>query len=78
MHQELEEACRKCVRIEVNHAGKLARVFHERQIEYQMLSETEAEIYADMSVTKLVLMLAEEDCEVLSVKSRTRVWRVII
>mgnify|MGYP001030743325 FL=1 len=68
--QELEEACRKCVRIEVNHAGKLARVFHERQIEYQMLSETEAEIYADMSVTKLVLMLAEEDCEVLSCKEQ--------
>ena len=68
--QELEAACRKCVRIEVDRAGVLARVLHERKLAYQMLSETEAEIYADMSVTELVLMLAQEHCEVLSYREQ--------
>ena len=48
----------------------LARVLHERKLAYQMLSETEAEIYADMSVTELVLMLAQEHCEVLSYREQ--------
>lgn len=68
--QELEAACRKCVHIEVNNAGALARVLHEMQIEYRMIAETEAEIYADMSVTKLVLALEKEHCEVLSYKEQ--------
>lgn len=68
--QELEAACRKCVRIEVDHAGVLARVLHERKLAYRMISEREAEIYADMSVTELVLMLAEEQCKVLSCREQ--------
>lgn len=64
--QEMEAACRKCVRIEVDHAGALARALHGREITYHMLSETEAEIYADMNVTELVLMLAKEHCNILS------------
>lgn len=64
--QEMEAACRKCVRVEVDNAGALARVLHQKQIEYRMLSNSEAEIYADMSVTKLVLALEKEHCEVLS------------
>lgn len=64
--QEMEAACRKCVRVEVDNAGALARVLHQKQIEYRMLSNVEAEIYADMSVTKLVLALEKERCEVLS------------
>lgn len=68
--QELEAACRKCIRIEVDHAGALARALHGREIAYRMLSETEAEIYADISVTELVLMLAEEHCEVLSCREQ--------
>lgn len=64
--QEMEAACRKCVRVEVDNAGALARLLHQKQIEYRMLSKSEAEIYADMSVTKLVLALEKEHCEVLS------------
>lgn len=64
--QEMEAACRKCVRVEVDNAGALARVLHQMQIGYRMLSNAEAEIYADMSVTKLVLALEQEHCEVLS------------
>ncbi len=68
--QEMEAACRKCIRMEVDNAGALARVFHRMQIEYHMLSNSEAEIYADMSVTKLVLALQKESCEVLSCREQ--------
>ena len=68
--QELEAACRKCIRIEVDRAGALAGVLHEMKTEYRMISDTEAEIYADMSVTELVLTLAKEHCEVRSLKEQ--------
>ena len=68
--QEMEAACRKCTRIEVDNAGALARVLHQMKIEYRMLSNAEAEIYADMSVTKLVLALEKEHCEVLSCREQ--------
>lgn len=68
--QEMETACRKCIRIEVDNAGALARVLDGMQIEYHMLSNAEAEIYADMSVTKLVLALEKEHCEVLSYREQ--------
>lgn len=68
--QEMEAACRKCVRVEVDNACALVRVLHQMQIEYRMLSNVEAEIFADMSVTKLVLALEKEHCEVLSYREQ--------
>lgn len=68
--REMEAACRKCVHIEVDHADALARVLHERELAYRMLSETEAEIYGDMNVTELMSILAKEHCKVLSYKEQ--------
>lgn len=68
--QELEAACRKCVRLEVTDAGALARTMQRLQAQYRMLSETQAEIYTDLSATKLVLALDQENCEVLSYREQ--------
>lgn len=68
--QEMEAACRKCIRVEVDNAGGFARALHMLQAEYQMLSETEAEIYAQIGATKLALVLAEEHCNILSYKEQ--------
>lgn len=63
---ELEAACRKCTRIEVSDTRALARILDGMGVEYKMLSETRADVFAEMNVSRLVLALAQEDCEVLS------------
>lgn len=65
---ELEAACRKCVRVEVSDTTALSQVLDELQLEYTVRSETQADIYGDIGVTKLVLALHERQCEVYSLR----------
>ena len=67
---ELEEACRKCVRMEVSNTGALARVLDGMDVEYTILSDTLADVYAKISVSRLVAALEKEGCEVLSLQER--------
>lgn len=66
--EELETACRKCVRMEVNNTKTLARVLDRMKLEYKILSDTSADLYANVNVSKLILALAEEKCEVISMQ----------
>ena len=66
--QELEAASRKCVRIEVSDTAVLARVLDSMKLEYRILSETTANIFAKINVTQLTVALAKENCEVLSIQ----------
>ncbi len=68
--EELEAACRKCARVKVTDTKVLARVLETMQIEYEIRSDQEADIYAEVNITKLVLALHQEDCELLSVTER--------
>ena len=68
--EELEAACRKCVRIEVSDTSVLARVLYDMHLEYKILSETTADVFAKITVTQLVLALAKESCEVISMHER--------
>lgn len=67
---ELEAACRKCVRMEVTDTRALARVLDAMQVEYEILSGTEADVYAQLKTTRLTAALAREHCEVLSMRER--------
>lgn len=40
------------------------------KIEYTVISDTEADIYSDFNVSKLVLKLAEKNCNVISMYER--------
>lgn len=64
--EELKAACRKCVRVEVSNTKALSCVLDEMGIEYKIRSSTEADVYAKFNISKLVMALAEKDCEVLS------------
>ena len=63
---ELENACKKCIRIEVTNTNALAHVLDENNIEYEILSDTTANIYGSINLSKLVIALAKENCEVFS------------
>lgn len=68
--QELEASCRKCVRVEVTGAQALARVLDGMGVEYKILSDRTADVFAQLNVSQLTLALAKEDCEVLSMQER--------
>lgn len=66
--EELEASCRKSLRLTVTDIRVFTRVMDELALEYQVLSETDAEIYTQIAVTGLTLALAKEGCEILSLK----------
>ena len=68
--EELEAACRKCLRVEVSDVGALTRVLDTKGIEYKVISDTKADIYAKMSITELAAALAGENCELLNVTEK--------
>ncbi len=68
--EELEEACRKCVRIEVTDTAVLARVLDSMKLEYKILSEKTADIFAQVPVSQLALDLSRLNCEIFSIKER--------
>lgn len=68
--EELEAACRKCVHLEVSDSRILARVLDELQMEYTVLSDTQADIFAGINITELTLALAKQNCNVLSIQEK--------
>ena len=68
--EELEAACRKCLRMEVTKVTALARVLDGMGIDYKVLSETKADVYAKINISQLTLALAKEGCEVLSIEEK--------
>ena len=67
---ELESAFRKCMRVEVTDTRALARVLDGMGIEYRILSEGRADVFAQPVISKLAAALAEEGCELLSAQER--------
>ena len=67
---DLEAACRKCTRLKVSDTKTLARVLDTWNLSYDILPDGEADIYAEVNITRLVLALNEEHCEILNVQER--------
>ena len=63
---ELEAACRKCIKVEVTDTKALVRVLDAEGLEYEIISDTVANIYGKVNLSQLVLALAKEECELIS------------
>ena len=68
--EELEASLRKCVRMEVSSTKALACVLDDMNIEYKILSETSADVYAKVNMSKLILALDRVNCDVVSANER--------
>ena len=68
--EDLENACRKCIRLEVTNVQALSCALDGMNVEYSIISDKAADVYAKVNVSKLALMLAEENCEVISMQER--------
>lgn len=66
--RELEDACRKCMRMEVSDTKALARVLDKMDIEYKILSDISVDVYAKLNVSQLVKALEQENCEIISMQ----------
>ena len=67
---ELELSCRKCVRMEVTNLSAFARTMDAMNLEYKIISQTTADVFAKVNVTRLVSALEKEACEVISMQER--------
>lgn len=68
--EELDAACRKCMRVETDNTKALARTLDKMGIEYRIISEAEVDVYAKLNISRLVRALDEEGGEILSVQVR--------
>lgn len=66
--EQLEAACRKCVRMKVSDTKVLARLLERMGVEYQIASDTQADAFGTLHVSQLAEALAREHCEIISMQ----------
>lgn len=66
--EELENTCRKCVKLQVTDTAVLTHILDKRGLEYEILSDTQANVYGELVVSDVALELAEQNCRMFSVQ----------
>lgn len=64
--KELEAVCRKCTQLTVTDTAVLARELERIGLEYDVISDTQANVYGEIPVSELTLALARDNCNVMS------------
>ncbi len=68
--QELEAKCRKYQHVKVSDIKRFSQVMEEQNIDYEILSDSEANIYQHIHIRHLSDALAAADCELMSVSEQ--------
>ena len=68
--EQLENECRKCMRVTVSDTKILSVLLDEKGVEYSVVDDKTADIFAQMSITELTLALKERGCDLLSANER--------
>lgn len=68
--QELEAACRKCLRVKVTSAATLASLLDSMGVEYEVVSDSEVDIYGKVVLSKLSGELTKRGCELITASER--------
>ena len=68
--RQLEEACRKCTRLQVTDSAVLARILEGMSIDYTVLSRDTVDVYGVLNLSSLTLALIREGCEILSLQEK--------
>ena len=66
--EELENTCRKGHVTGVTDTAVLAHILDKRGLEYEILSDTQANVYGELVVSDVALELAEQNCRMFSVQ----------
>lgn len=68
--KDLENACRKCIRVRVSDIEALARVLYQSKLEHNILPDNQADIFGNVNISKLAIALDREGCELKSVTEK--------
>lgn len=68
--EELEAACRKCLRMTVTDTAALSVVLDEMGIDYKIIDNTNADVYAKPNLSQLAFSLSKENCEIIASTER--------
>ncbi len=68
--KELEEACRKSVRMKVSDTTVLARIMERLAVEYKIIDDNTADVYTAMHFSDLAMEFAREKCNIITMEER--------
>ena len=68
--KELEEACRKSVRMKVSDTKVLARIMEHLAVEYKIIDDNTADVYTAMNFSDLAMEFAREKCNIITMEER--------
>ena len=68
--EELEAACRKCLRVKVTSTATLASLLDSMSVEYEVVSDSEADIYGKVVLSQLSGELTKRGCELITATER--------
>lgn len=68
--EELEKSCRKCVRMKVSDVNALARVLDRQNIDYTIISDTEADVFDSVNISSISALMAGEGGEIFTMQER--------
>lgn len=68
--EELEMRCRKCIRVEAASSRALARVLDGLGVEYRIVDDSKADVFAEIQVSALAAEAQKENCAIYSMKER--------
>lgn len=63
---ELEKRCRKYVKVKVDNLNRLIQYLDSNNIEYSVVSDDEANVYANLVVSDFVSELSRKNCKVIT------------
>ncbi|MDE6034981.1 MAG: ATP-binding cassette domain-containing protein [Ruminococcus sp.] len=65
--EDLEKSCRKSIRLTVSDTKTMIKILDRIGLDYTLTNDSTADIFGQITVTKLVNMLSAENCEVLNI-----------
>ena len=68
--EELESACRKCIRLTVTDVKALAMVLDDMGIEYKVTDDHNADVYASPVLSEIVRKLDKHGCDLITATER--------
>lgn len=66
--QKLDKACRRCMRLVVRNMPALCKVLDESGLDYMVASPSEAEVYGQISISRLAAAMTEAGGELIAVQ----------
>ena len=68
--EELAKSCRKCAVLTVTDTGVLARALDLLGLEYDILSESTANVYGEIPISELTMEMVKDRCRILSLHEK--------